>query len=171
MQLTLRELDGVEPGDPVHPALTAPTVPTARGARDHGGPVTRGVCRMLDETGFASLTEFRLTNRRRVDVMALGPDGSVVIIEVKSTVEDFRGDGKWPDYLPYCEQFYFAVPRDFPVHILPDDCGLMVADGFGAVIRREPPMRKLNGTRKHHQLLRFAQIAGARLQALRDPRR
>ena len=162
MQLTLGALDGAQTGGAV------------RRGREHGGPVTRavtrGVCRMLAEFGFATLTEFRLANHRRVDVMALAPGGEFVIVEVKSTVEDFRGDTKWPAYLPFCEQFYFAVPEGFPVDLLPDGCGLMVADRFVAVIRRTAPKRSLNGIRKRHQLLRFARTAGARLQALSDPR-
>src|SRR5215470_14909842 len=92
--------------------------------------IARGTCRMLDALGFGTLTEFRLPYGRRVDVIALGTDGGFVIAEVKSCATDFRSDRKWREYLPFCERFYFAVPADFPLEILPPDCGLIVADAY-----------------------------------------
>lgn len=132
--------------------------------------VTRGVCRMLTEIGFGPITEFRLPNRRRADVMGLGSGSEFIIVEVKTSVADFRGDAKWPDYLPYCDQFYFAVPESFPIHILPDDCGIMVADSYGAAIRREAPEHPITTIRRRRQLLRFALTASERLNRLSDPR-
>ena len=34
--------------------------------------------------------------------------------EIKSSLEDFRTDRKWRDYLDYCDSFFFAVAEDFP---------------------------------------------------------
>lgn len=132
--------------------------------------LTRGVCRMLTETGFGPITEFRLPNRRRADVMGLGSGSEFVIVEVKSSVADFRSDTKWPDYLPYCDRFYFAVAEGFPIHILPDDCGILVADSYGAAIRREAPEQPITAIRRQRQLLRFALTASERLNRLSDPR-
>ena len=132
--------------------------------------VARGTCRMLDGLGFGTLTEFRLTYGRRVDVIALGIDGAFVIAEVKSCAADFRADRKWREYLPFCERFYFAVPAEFPLEILPADCGLIVADAYDAVIRRESPAFAMSPQRKRHQLLRFAQTASARLHRLTETR-
>jgi len=122
--------------------------------------LTRGVCRL----------EFRLPNGRRVDIMALGSGGEFSVVEVKSSVPDFRSDAKWQEYLPYCDKFYFAVPDHFPADILPEDCGIIVADSFAAVIEREAPERALNATRRRHQLQRFALTASERLQRMTDPR-
>ena len=76
--------------------------------------VTRGVARWLDDMGIASLTEFKLGNGRRADVVGLNAAGTILMVEVKSTPEDFRGDAKWLDYVPYCDGFTFAVPPQFP---------------------------------------------------------
>ena len=43
--------------------------------------VTRGVCRSLNDLGYAVLTEFTLRNGRRVDVMGLGHDGVLLAAE------------------------------------------------------------------------------------------
>ena len=145
-----------------------------RGRFDNSSPLTRGltrgVCRMLTDTGFGPLTEFRLPNRRRADVVGLGSGNEFIIVEVKSTAADFRSDTKWPEYLPYCDRFYFAVPENFPIKILPDDHGLIIADSFGAAIRREAPENPISTLRRRRQLLRFALTASERLNRLRDPR-
>jgi hypothetical protein len=126
--------------------------------------LTRGVCRLFQSLGFGTLTEFKLSNGRRVDVMAIDRNGDFVIVEVKSTVSDYRGDRKWHEYLPFCERFYFAVPQGFPLHLLPDDCGLIVADPFEAAVRRESLAQKVNASRKRRQLIRFALAASDRLR-------
>lgn len=128
--------------------------------------LTRGVCRLFHNLGFGTLTEFKLTNGRRVDVMAIDRNGEFVIVEIKSTVADYRGDRKWHEYLAFCERFYFAVPAGFPLALLPDDCGLIVADPFEAAVRRDCLSRRLNASRKRHQLIRFAIAASDRLRAI-----
>jgi hypothetical protein len=125
--------------------------------------LTRGVCKLFQDLGFGTLTEFKLANGRRVDVMAIDRNGEFVIVEVKSTVADYRGDRKWQEYLAFSERFYFAVPAGFPVEMMPDDCGLIVADPYAAAIRRESLTRKLNTNRKRRQLIRFALAASSRL--------
>ncbi len=132
--------------------------------------LTRGVCRLFADMGYGTLTEFRLPNGRRVDIMALDSSGEFSIIEVKSTVADFRNDVKWTEYLPYSDRFYFAVSEHFPVSILPEDYGVIIADSFGATIERTAPENSLNATRRRQQLRKFALTASARLQRLSDPR-
>src|SRR3546814_4577372 len=75
-------------------------------------------------------------------------DLETLIVEVKSCVADFRADRKWIEYLPYCDLFYFAVPDGFPRELLPEDCGVMVADGYGAAILRPAPRLAMNADRK-----------------------
>jgi hypothetical protein len=130
--------------------------------------LTRGVCRLFQDLGFGTLTEFKLANGRRVDVMAIDRNGEFVIVEVKSTVADFRGDRKWQEYLGFCERFYFAVPTGFPVDLMPDECGLIVADPYDAAVRRESTTHKLNTNRKRRQLIRFAIAASDRLRNMGD---
>ncbi len=119
---------------------------------------------MLTELGYETLREFRVGSSRRVDVIGLNADGEFVIVEVKSSAPDFRSDRKWSEYLGYCEKFYFAVADDFPHALLPDECGLVIADGFGGVVRRQSPIGSMNGNRKRSQLVRFAMTAGHRLR-------
>jgi hypothetical protein len=133
--------------------------------------IQRGVRRLFSELGHVTLPEFTLANGRRADLIALAPDGALTIIEIKSSVVDFRVDRKWPDYEDFCDRFYFAVPETVPVDILPDDRGLIVADSFGAAIMRPSAHRPLAGARRKAVTLRFAHAAAALLHALADPDR
>src|SRR5437868_15043402 len=96
--------------------------------------LARGICRTLDQLGYASLTEFPLANGQRADILALGRTGDLVIIEIKSSVADFRADRKWARYRDFADRLYFAVPNDFPTLLIPEECSLMVADPFGAAL-------------------------------------
>lgn len=124
--------------------------------------VTRGAARLLTALGYAPLSEVTLPNGRRADLMALGPKGQIFIVEVKSGIEDFRVDLKWPEYLPYCDAFAFAVAPEFPREILPEAPGLIVADGFGGAILREAPVEPLAGARRKALTLAFARLAAMR---------
>lgn len=132
--------------------------------------LARGVSRTLQAHGGATLTEFTLRTGRRVDVIAVDAEGRVTIVEIKTSVADFRSDGKWPEYLEFCDYFYFAVPEDFPRELLPDDCGVMVADAYEAVILLPADARPVNGSRRRALILRFALAAAQRLNLYADPR-
>ncbi|HYG88673.1 MAG TPA: MmcB family DNA repair protein [Azospirillum sp.] len=131
--------------------------------------ITRGVRRALYQRGFVSLTEFRLANGRRADVLAVDEAGMVLIVEVKSSIADFRSDQKWPEYRDWCDAFYFAVDEAFPADIIPKDCGLMVADAFGAAVLREAPESRLAPARRKALVLRTALVATGRLHRIEDP--
>jgi hypothetical protein len=133
------------------------------------GGVQRGVRRLFAQLGHVTLPELTLANGRRADVIALGPDGSLTIVEIKSSVADFRADRKWPDYEPFCDRFYFAVPETLPFGVLPDDRGLILADSFGAAIIREARHHALAGARRKAMMLRFARAAAGALHAMADP--
>ena len=126
------------------------------------GAVTRGAARLLLELGYAPLAEVGLPNGRRADLMAIGPRGQIVIVEVKSSLEDFRADLKWGQYLPYCDAFYFAVAPHFPREILPQGAGLIVADGFGGAVLVESPTAPLAASRRKALTLAFARLGATR---------
>lgn len=128
--------------------------------------VTRGAARLLVDMGYAPLTEVCLPNGRRADVMAIGPRGDIVICEVKSGVEDYRVDRKWPEYAPFCDAFFFAVAPEFPRDVLPDGPGLIVADGFGGAVVREAPASPLAPARRKALTLAFARLGA--LRSMRD---
>ncbi len=132
--------------------------------------LARGIGRALADHGIASLTEFTLRSGRRVDVIGLDKQGRITIIEIKSSLEDFRSDQKWPEYLEYCDNFYFAVPQGFPQDVLPSEVGLMIADPYGAAILRDSPDFALNAGRRRALFLQFARAAGKRLRQFTDPR-
>jgi len=121
--------------------------------------VTRGAARLLMALNYAPLLEVRLPNGRRADIMALGPRGEISIVEVKSSLEDFRTDRKWGDYGPYCDAFYFAVAPEFPRQAIPEEPGLIIADAFDGAVLREAPRAPLSGPRRKAIILAFARLA------------
>ena len=125
--------------------------------------IARGVLRLMHDYGFAGVTEMTLANGRRADVAAIGPGGDISIIEIKSSVADFKSDQKWPEYRPFCDRIYFAVGANFPTALIPEDTGLIIADAYGGAIIREPDYDKLAGARRKAVTLRFARLAAARL--------
>lgn len=124
--------------------------------------VTRGAARLFVALGYAPLVEVGLPNGRRADIMALGPRGQIAVAEVKSGLEDFRTDRKWGEYLPYCDAFFFAVAPEFPRDILPEEPGLIVADGFDGAVLRDAPVTVLAGARRKALTVAFARLAAGR---------
>ncbi|THD74571.1 MAG: DNA repair protein MmcB-related protein [Phenylobacterium sp.] len=124
--------------------------------------VTRGAARLLVALGYAPLTEVTLPNGRRADLMALGPKGEIFIVEVKSGIDDFRTDQKWHEYGPYCDAFAFAVAPEFPREALPQEPGLIVADGFGGAVLREATPAPLAGARRKALTIAFGRLAALR---------
>lgn len=132
--------------------------------------VSRGVCRLLHNMGYGAITEFGLSNARRADVFALNDKGDVAIVEIKLSVADFRGDEKWPEYLPHCDRFYFAVAEAFPHELIPQTTGLIVADRFGGAVVREAPQQRMATNLRNKEIKRFALYAANRLRRIQDPK-
>jgi hypothetical protein len=133
------------------------------------GLLARGICRALEQLGYASLLEFPLANGRRADILALGKTADLLIIEVKSSVADFRADRKWAFYREYADRLYFAVPNEFPSVLIPEECGLIVADAFGAAVLRHGTLTPLAPARRRALTLRFGLAAATRLRRHLDP--
>ena len=110
-----------------------------------------------------------LASGRRADLVALGGDGEVWIIEIKSSAADFRADRKWSDYRLHCDRLFFATAPDVPRQIFPPDAGLIVADAFGASIMSEAPEHRMPAATRKRMMLSFARAAALRLSALADP--
>ena len=130
--------------------------------------ITRGAGRLLSDLGYDWLREFRLATGKRVDLIGVNRRGAVTIVEVKSSLADFRADGKWQGYLDWCDAFYFAVAAGFPREVLPGEHGLIVADEYGAGVVREAPPARLHASRRKALTLRFARKAARRLNRLQD---
>ena len=131
--------------------------------------VCRGAGRLLRAHGYACLNELPLPNGRRADVIGLARNGDIWIVEVKSGLEDFRVDNKWPEYRDFCDALFFAVAPEFPVDILPADTGLILADRYGGEIVRPAPEHRLAPARRKAMTLRIARAAAMTLQSLIDP--
>ena len=72
--------------------------------------IARGTARMLRTLGFSCISELPLPSGRRADLVALGGDGEIIIVEIKSSVADFRADQKWTDYRLHCEAPEHRLP-------------------------------------------------------------
>ncbi|MDX2308880.1 MAG: MmcB family DNA repair protein [Hyphomicrobium sp.] len=157
--------DSTPTSDPANRSVT----PAPSSGRDVAPEIRRGVIRLLIAHGLAPQIEVPLPDGRRADVMAVSKDGTISIVEIKSSIEDFRADQKWPDYRASCDRLLFAVRPDFPAEILPSDCGLILADRYGGEIVRDAPHEPLTAARRKALLLRLARTASVRLASLLDP--
>ena len=139
------------------------------------GDVLRGVCRLLVRAGVAPLAEVPLGCGRRADILGLDAQGRLTLVEIKVSLADLRGDRKWPDYLGYCDRFFWAVPAGFPLGLFDTDdfaparTGLLIADRFDAEEVRPAPWVPLNAARRKVETLRFARRAAGRVMGILDP--
>lgn len=107
--------------------------------------------------------------------MAIDGKGQLTIVEIKVSRADLLGDGKWTDYLDFCDRFYWGLPPELDRACLEDDaflperCGLIVADGYDAEILRPAPLRQLATARRKVEVERLARASLRRLVAEADP--
>ena len=137
--------------------------------------VCRGISRLFARNGIWVLPEMPLRNGRRADLMGLDAKGRIVIVEVKVARADLLGDAKWPDYLDFCDRFYWGLPPELDRACLdgedfrPDMCGVIVADGYDAEIVRPAPSHPLAAARRKVEVERLARAALRRQLVTLDP--
>ena len=132
--------------------------------------VQRGVMRLLRATyDFCCFAEVPLANGRRADVLGVGPKGEIWIVEIKSSLIDYRVDAKWPHYKDFCDRFHFAKPPELDGDIFPADEGLIVADIYGAEILRPAPEHPLPPARRKAMMLKLVRLGADRVHSLMDP--
>ncbi len=146
-----------------------PFVPIDRRQSSTALAVSRGTQRLLVTLGLSCIAELPLASDRRADLVALGGNGDIWIVEIKSSIEDFRADRKWADYRMHCDRLFFATAAHVPLEIFPADAGLIVADSYGAELIREAPEHRLHAATRKSVTLAFACAAARRLQAFCDP--
>lgn len=155
----------------VAPNPAAPAAPAVPCAHD----VARGIGRLFARNGIWCLREVGLRNGRRADLMGIDAKGLVVIVEIKVARADLLGDAKWPDYLDFCDRFYWGLPPGIDRAPLdaaayrPETCGVIVADGYDAEILRPAALEPLAAARRKVEIERLARIAMRRHTALIDP--
>ena len=137
--------------------------------------VARGVARLFARNDIWCLTEMPLRNGRRADMMGIDAKGQVIIVEIKVQRGDLLGDGKWPDYLDFCDRFFWALPPGMDRSPLegdayrPDCCGIVVADGYDGEIVRLAPLHPLAAARRKLEVERLARTALRRARVALDP--
>lgn len=125
--------------------------------------VRRGVQRLFMDMGIATMAEIPLVSGRRADLVALNRNGEIWIVEIKSSLEDWKADRKWPLYRAHCDRLFFASHPGVERDIFPQDCGFILSDGYGAEILREAPEHRLAPATRKAMTLRCARISAARL--------
>ncbi|MBB4186617.1 MmcB family DNA repair protein [Sinorhizobium terangae] len=125
--------------------------------------VRRGVQRLLAEFRHSVLPELTLASGRRADLISLSAKGEIWIIEIKTSIEDFRVDRKWPEYRLHCDRLFFATHAAVPLDIFPEECGLLLSDGYGAHMLREAPEHRLAPATRKSVVQSFARTAAQRL--------
>ncbi|WP_380873087.1 hypothetical protein ACFB49_39320 [Sphingomonas sp. DBB INV C78] len=137
--------------------------------------VARGVSRLLFRHDCYALCEVPLANGRRADLFAIDAKGCITIVEIKVSKADLRGDCKWPEYLDYCDRFFWAVPQGFDLNpfeetgFRPEIAGLIVADRYDAAVVREAAHRPMPPARRKAETLRFARRGALRMLGTLDP--
>lgn len=127
--------------------------------------VRRGVQRLLVAMGAVAIPELSLATGRRADLVALTRKGDIWIVEIKSSVEDFRADRKWPEYRQFCDRLFFATHPEVPAAIFPAEAGFILSDGYGADVLRDAPEHRLAAAARKALTLRIARAGAARLTA------
>lgn len=137
--------------------------------------VARGIARLFARNDIWCLAEVPIRNGRRADLMGIDAKGLVVIVEIKVARADLLGDAKWPDYLDFCDRFYWGLPPGLDRAPLdseafrPETCGVIVADGYDAEILRPAALAPLAAARRKVEVERLARIAMRRHTGLIDP--
>ncbi|MBC8129813.1 MAG: MmcB family DNA repair protein [Rhizobiaceae bacterium] len=130
---------------------------------DRAMMVRRGVQRLMRELRVATVPEVTLASGRRADLVGLTEKGEVWIVEIKTSIEDFRVDRKWPDYRLHCDRLFFATHQGVPVSLFPEGCGLFLSDGYGAVLLRDAPEHRLAPATRKALTLGIARLSADRL--------
>ena len=130
--------------------------------------ITDAIARSYFGQGDGVLREFKLKNRRRVDSVTINDKGWIIIIEIKSSPEDFLSDKKWGEYIDWADQFYFGVSHNFPIGILPKEYGIITTDGFDVYQAQPSPIHKLNGSRRNNLICKMAKASMRRIEQERN---
>lgn len=157
------------------PSLDSNSRTAALAAAPIAADVVRGIKRLFARNDIWCVEEMALKNGRRADLMGIDARGQIVIVEIKVARSDLLGDSKWPDYLDFCDRFFWGVPPGLDRAPLeseayyPGRCGVIVADGYDGEILRPAPLEPLAAARRKALVERLARVAMRRHTVLVDP--
>ena len=160
--------------DPIPDTRIIPGTSSPEQVQRRSAEVVRGITRLFARNDIWVLPEMPLRNNRRADLMGIDPKGRIIIVEIKTARGDLLGDGKWPDYLDFCDRFYWGLPPELDRECLegpdyqPDCCGVIVADAYDAEIVRPAPTHPLAAARRKVEVERLARAALRRHVVARD---
>ena len=132
--------------------------------------IQRGATRQLINAGYSCLSEISLPNARRADLICLHQDGHILIVEIKSSKQDYQVDQKWPEYKDYCDKFCFATHMEMDFELFPPEEGLLICDAYGGEFIRAPEGEKLSAARRKVIYQRMITQAAKRFHRLIDPK-
>ncbi|QDH83400.1 hypothetical protein [Achromobacter phage Motura] len=91
--------------------------------------------------------EIGLRSRRegaiRADILAMSMSQEIIVVEIKSSVADFRSDKKMHLYLDYCNKAYLACSLEVYKKIKAD-----IHPGFGVMIIGEKSVRVIKNAKR-----------------------
>jgi hypothetical protein len=97
--------------------------------------------------------------RLRADVIAMHMGGGIEIIEVKSSVADFRTDKKMAKYMPYGDKMYLAVTKEvyekIADKVLPG-IGVYVVGPDSIYVAKRAKTRPVHGKKRLNIMARLA---------------
>jgi hypothetical protein len=136
--------------------------------------IVRGSCRLLWLQGWSARWPSASVTSASADLMAVSRTGELLIVEIKVSAADLKGDRKWHHYQGYADRFAWAVPpalagRLDEARYGPEACGLIIADRHEAIWMREAGAAPLAAARRKAVLLSFARMAAERMMRLSDP--
>lgn len=97
--------------------------------------------------------------RYRADVLAINMGAGIEVVEVKSSVADFRSDKKMAQYMQYCDKLYLAVTK--PVYdkikdrVLPG-VGVLLVDGSRCWVVKRAQRRMVHAKTRLNLMARVA---------------
>jgi|GEM_PF-555194 Uncharacterized protein conserved in bacteria len=99
---------------------------SAKDIETHGRLQAQGL-KWLFNQNFVAVAEL-VHGNHRFDVIGYSRDDQITIIEVKASIEDFRRDTKWLEYLQFCDRLYFLIKDELSYY---SDFTDLVSKGAG----------------------------------------
>jgi hypothetical protein len=111
------------------------------------------------------------SGRLRVDVLATNMRSEIVIVEIKSSVADFKADKKMGLYAKYCDKLYLAMSEEVYAkvkHLVPKGIGVFLV---GRVTMRNKKRATINEIKRSVRLNVITRMAYRSASATRGKRK
>lgn len=75
---------------------------------------------VFKEIGLPKVYSDRRYGSKRADILCINSKDEVIILETKSSWQDYKTDNKWEHYLDWCHKFYFVAEDSLASRIKED---------------------------------------------------